>query len=143
VLLDQLSLLRAVIRPLELARFAAQHEHGYTLDGAIGASTVAMSAVQSATPPQAVRLAAYGATAEAHLIVPPGSTAAPATAWFVDLAGAAMQPTWYEAAARASWRRLHHAAAERPGKLLPDLHHLADDADLLTGITASWQADRR
>jgi len=143
VLLDQLTLLRAMIGPLELVRFAVQYRHGFTVDGAIGATIVTISAVRSAKPVEAIRLAAYGATAEAHLIVPPGSTAAPATAWFVDLAGAAMQPTWYEAAARASWRRLHHAAAERPGKLLPDLHHLADDADLLTGITASWQADRR
>jgi hypothetical protein len=141
VLLDQLSLLRAVIRPLELARFAAQHEHGYTLDGAIGASTVAMSAVQSATPPQAVRLAAYGATAEAHLLVPFGSTATPATAWFVDSAGAAMQPTWYETASRASWRRLHDAA-ERPGEPLPDLSGLADDAEMLAAVTANWLADR-
>jgi hypothetical protein len=143
VLLDQLTLLRAVIRPLDAARFTAQHEHGYTLDGAIGASTVAMSAVQSATPPPAVRLTAYGATAEAHLIVPSGGTATPATAWLVDSAGAAMQPTWYETASRASWRRLHHAAAERPGEPLPDLANLADDAHLLTAVSATWQAGRR
>jgi hypothetical protein len=140
-LLDQLSLLRAVVGPLELVRFTAQHEHGYTLDGAIGASTVAISAVQSATPPQAVRLAAYGATAEAHLLVPSGSTATPATAWFVDSAGAAMQPTWYETASRASWRRLHDAA-ERPGEPLSDLSGLADDAEMLSAVTANWLADR-
>jgi hypothetical protein len=139
VLLDQLTLMRAVIGPLELARFAAQHEHGYTLDGAIGASTVAMSAVRSAALPQNARLAAYGATAEAHLIVPTVSTAIPATAWFVDSAGAVMQPTWYEAASRASWRRLHDAAAKRPGEPLPDLADLADDAGLLAAITADWR----
>jgi hypothetical protein len=143
VLLDQLALLRAVIGPLELAWFAVQHEHGYTVDGAIGAGAVAMSAVRSATPSQAVRVAAYGATAEAHLIVPSGSTATPATAWFVDSAGAAMQPTWYETASRASWRRLHRAAVERPGEPLPDLTDLAGDAELLAGITANWQAPRR
>ena len=141
VLLDHLTLLRAVIGPLELARFAAQHRHGYTVDGVIGTSIVAMSAVRSATPPQAARLAAYGATAEAHVIVPVGSTAMPATAWFVDYAGAAMQPTWYETASRASWRRLHDAA-ERPGELLPDLADLADDAELVAGIAANWQAGR-
>jgi len=143
VLLDQLALLRAVIGPLEQARFAVQHEHGYTVDGAIGAGAVAMSAVRSATPPQAARLAAYGATAEAHLIVPSGSTTAtPATAWFVDSAGAAMQPTWYETASRASWRRLHRATAERPGEPLPDLTDLAGDAELVAAITANWQARR-
>lgn len=142
VLLDQLTLLRTVIGPVELARFAAQHRHGYTLDGAIGASTVAMSAVRSAAPLQTARLAAYGATAEAHLVVPAGNTAMPAAAWFVDSAGAAVQPTWYEAAPRASWRRLHNAAAERPGEPLPDLAGLAEDAGLLAAITANWQAGR-
>ena len=135
-------LLRAVVGPFELARFAAEHEHGYTVDGAIGAGAVAMSAVRSATPPQAARLAAYGATAEAHLIVPSGSIATPATAWLVDSVGAVMQPTWYETASRASWRRLHRAAAERPGEPLPDLADLADDADLVAAITANWQARR-
>jgi hypothetical protein len=142
VLLDHLTLLRAVTGPLELARFAAEHRHGYTVDGAIGAKAVAMSAVRSATPPQAARLAAYGATAEAHLIVPSGSIATPATAWLVDSVGAVMQPTWYETASRASWRRLHRAAAERPGEPLPDLADLADDADLVAAITANWQARR-
>jgi len=142
VLLDQLTLLRAVIGPLELARFAAHHEHGYTVDGAVGISTVAMSAVRSAAPPQAAQLAAYSATAEAHLIVPSGGTATPATAWFVDSAGAAMQPTWYETASRASWRRLHDAAVERSGDLLPDLSDLADDAEIVTGITAIWQGGK-
>jgi hypothetical protein len=142
VLLDHLTLLHAVIGRLELARFAAQHGHGYTVDGAIGASTVTMSAVRSATPPQAARLAAYGAMAEAHLIMPVGSTAMPATAWFVDSAGAAMQPTWYETASRASWRRLHHAAAECPVELLPDLTDLAGDTELMAAITSNWQARR-
>jgi hypothetical protein len=141
VLLDHLSLLRAVTGPLERARFAAQHEHGYTVDAAVGTSTVAMSAVRSAAPPPAARLAAYGATAEAHLIVPSGSTATPATAWFVDSAGAAVQPTWYETASRASWRRLREAA-ERPGEPLPDLSDLADDAEIVTGITAVWQGGK-
>lgn len=142
VLLDQLTLLRAVIGPLELARFAAEHRHGYTVDGAIGARVVAMSAVRSATAPQAARLDAYGATAEAHLIVPSGSTATPATAWLVDSAGAVIQPTWYETASRASWRRLHLAAAERPGEPLPDLADLAGDTELVAAITANWQARR-
>jgi len=141
VLLDHLSLLRAVIGPLELTRFAAQHEHGYTVDAAVGTSTVAMSAVRSAPPPQAARLAAYGATAEAHLIVPSGGTATPASAWFVDSADAAMQPTWYETASRASWRRLREAA-ERPGEPLPDLADIADDAEMLTGITAVWHGGK-
>jgi hypothetical protein len=142
VLLDHLSLLRTVLGPLELARFAAHHRHGYTVDGAIGTSIVAMSAVRSATPTHAVRLDAYGAMAEAHLIVPVGSTAMPATAWFVDSADAVIQPTWYESASRASWRRLHDAA-ERPGEVLPDLADLAGDVELIAGITANWTVGRR
>jgi hypothetical protein len=140
VLLDQLTLLRAVAGPLELARFTAQREHGYTLGGSTAGSIVAMSAVRSATPFQTARLSAYGATAEAHLIVPDSSAAKPATAWFVDSASAVMQPTWYEAASRASWRRLHATASGHPGETLPDLTELADDIGQLAAITASWQA---
>jgi hypothetical protein len=137
VLLDHLSLLRAVIGPVEMPRFAAQHRYGYTVDASIGAAVVAMSAVQSATAPQDTRLAAYCATAEAHLVVPSGSTATPAAAWFVDSVGASTQPTWYETPSRASWRRLN-GAAERCGELLPDLTDLADDAELVAAITATW-----
>src|ERR1700744_185300 len=76
VLLGQLALVRAVTGPLELApftaQFAARHEDGYTVDGAAGASTVALAAVRSVAASPAVRLAAYGATADAHLGVPGG-----------------------------------------------------------------------
>jgi hypothetical protein len=142
VLLDQLALIRAAVGPVQLARFAAQHEHGYTVDGAAGATTVALSAVRSATQFGTARLTAYGPTAEAHLIVQAGDSAVPAAAWLVDPAGAVTQPTWYETASRASWRRLLSVAAEHPGEMLPDLGDLADDAGLLQGITSGWQTCR-
>src|ERR1700744_4637052 len=142
VLLGQLALVRAVTGPLELApftaQFAARHEDGYTVDGAAGASTVALAAVRSVAAAPAVRLAAYGATADAHLVVPGDGVARPATAWLVDPGGAIMQPALYETASRACWRRLHEAAAERPGEGLPDLTTLAQDVELLTGIVCSW-----
>ncbi len=68
--LDQVILLRAVTGPLDAVRFAAQDVHGYTVDGVRGPSTVAIAAVRSAVSTPIARLAAYGATAEAHLLVP-------------------------------------------------------------------------
>jgi hypothetical protein len=175
VLLDQLALMRAVVGPFGLARFAAQHEHGYTIDGTVaasragggpvvgstaGAGGVALSAVSSATQFPTARLAAYGPAAEAHLVVAAGDTAIPAAAWLVDPEGAVTQPTWYETASRASWRRLLDAVAERPdrlepperperperqeapGEMLPDLSDLAEDAGLVEAITSGWQTCR-
>jgi hypothetical protein len=142
VLLGQLTLLRAVTGPLGLTRFTAQHENGYTLDGAAGTSAVTLAAVQSAPATDTARLAAYGATGDGHLIVPADGVARAAAAWFVNPDGAMCQPTWYETASRASWTRLHHAATERPCGPLPDLADLADDFELLAGITARWQGRR-
>ena len=139
VLLDHLTLLRAMTGPLAASKFATHNATGYTVYGVTGVSTVAMSAVRSAVSQPNVRMAAYGVEAEAHLVVPTGGTAAPAAAWIVTQSGATVQPTRYETASRASWRRLH-AAAERPGEPLPDLLDLADDTDLVAAITASWQA---
>ena len=139
VLVEHLSLVRAAVGPLERARFAACHQHGYTVHGPVGTSTVVMSAVQSAAQPRTARLAAYGTTSEAHLIVPADRTAAPAAAWFVDSAGAVTQPTWYEDTSRASWRRLHAAVAGRPGEGLTDLADLADDIGLVTAIAGDWR----
>ena len=115
VVLDQVILLRAVTGRLDAVRFTSQDEHGYTVDGVQGAATVALAAVRSTVSAPTARLAAYGATAETHLLVPAGSTAAPAAACIVDSAGATVQPTWYETASRASWRRLIRAVSDGSG----------------------------
>ena len=139
VLLDQVILLRAVTGRLDNVRFAGQDTHGYTVDGVRGASLVAMAAVRSTVSAPTARLAAYSATAETHLLVPAGNTAAPATACIVGPAGATVQPTWYETASRASWRRLIRAVSENPGKTVPDLPDLAEDTELVAAITESWR----
>jgi hypothetical protein len=139
IALDQVILLRAVTGPIDAVRFAAQDAHGYTVDGVRGASTVAMAAVRSAVPTPVARLAAYGATAEAHLLVTAGSTAAPAAACIVDLAGATVQPTWYETASRASWRRLIRAVSGTSAESVLDLPDLADDIEFVAAITGSWR----
>ncbi len=143
VLLDHVVLLRAVTGPLDAARFAVQDVDGYTVDGVRGASTVALAAVRSAVSPPAARLAAYGATAETHLVVPTGDTAEPAAAWIVDGAGVTAQPTWYETTSRVSWRRLHGAVSGASGEPLPDLSDLANDIELVAAIAESWPTRSR
>ena len=138
VLLDHVALLRAVTGPLDAVRFAVQDVHGYTVDGVRGAATVAMAALRSAVSPPGARLAAYGASAEAHLVVPTGDTAAPAAAWIVDPAGATAQPMWYETTSRVSWRRLHSAVSEASSEPVSDLSDLADDIELVAAITEPW-----
>ena len=135
VLLDHLALLRAMSGPLGSVRFATHGANGYTVNGATQTTAVMLSAVRSTPRQAAARLAAYGATAEAHLVVPAGDTAAPAAAWTVDQAAETTQPTRYESASRASWRRLHAAAAGHPGEAAPDLLDLADEAEFVAAIT--------
>ena len=135
VLLDHLALLRAMSGPLGSVRFARHGANGYTVNGATQATAVTLSAVRSTPWQAAARMDAYGATAEAHLVVPAGGTAAPAAAWIVDQAAETVQPTRYESASRASWRRLYSAAAEHPGEPAPDLLNLADDAEFVAAVT--------
>jgi hypothetical protein len=134
VLLDHLTLLRAMTGPLDVVHFATHGINGYTVNGGQQGTAVVMSAVRSAPRQPAVRLAAYGATAEVHLVMPAGDTAAPAAAWIVDQAGSTVQPTLYEGASRASWQRLRDAAAGRSGEPSPDLLALADDTEFVTAI---------
>jgi hypothetical protein len=140
-LLDHLTLLRAMTGPLDAVHFATHGTNGYTVNGGQQSAAVVMSAVRSAPRQPAVRLAAYGAAAEVHLVVPTDDTAAPAAAWIVDQAGTTVQPTLYESASRASWRRLHDAAAGRSGEPSPDLLDLADDTEFVTAITKNRHSD--
>jgi hypothetical protein len=129
VLLDQLALLRAVSRAPNVVRFAAEDLHGYTMVGGQGPTTVALSAVRSATARPGARLALYGTSSESHLSVPTDPTAAPATAWFLGPAGKSVQPSWYESASRACWLRLYHAVTGTA--TVSDLALLACDFDLV------------
>jgi hypothetical protein len=145
VLLDHLTLLRTMSGPLDAVHFAmvganGYSVNGYTVNGGTQATAVTMSAVRSTPRQPTARMAAYGATAEAHLVVPTGDTAAPAAAWIVDQAAETVQPTRYESASRASWRRLCLAAAEHAGEPAPDLLDLADDAEFVAAITKNQQA---
>lgn len=135
VLLGHLALLRATTGPLDVAHFATHNKDGYTVNGGRQSAAVVMSAVRAAPGQPAVRLAAYSATAEAHLVVPAAGTATPAAAWIVHRDGATVQPTRYESASRASWRQLCEAAAERSGAASPDLLDLADDIEFAAAIT--------
>jgi hypothetical protein len=134
VLLDHLALLRAVSRPLHDVHFATTSATGYTVNGAQDTGAfVALSSVRSAAAEPAARLAIYGAVAQAGLIVPTDrGTAAPAKAWLVDVNGRSTQPSRYESASRASWRRLLMAvhAHDTPA----DLASLAADIELAGSI---------
>ena len=143
VLLDHLALLRAMSGPLDAVHFAAHGANGYTVNGAARTTAVMLSAVRSTPQRAAARIAAYGAAGEAHLVVPAGDTAAPAAAWIVDQAAETAQPTQYESAGRASWRRLYAAAAERSGEPAPDLLDLADDAEFVAAITKDYRGRGR
>jgi hypothetical protein len=53
-----------------------------------------------------------------------------------NASGESVQPSWYESALRASWRRLHRAvtSGEQPGDLLD----LAAEVELVTSVAKDW-----
>ena len=134
VLLDHLALLRAVSCPVHGIRFATCDASGYTVGGVQDTGAIiTLSSVRCAGPEPLVRLAMYGAAVQAQLIVPTGRTAAPAEAWFVDTTGRLAQPSWYESAARASWRRLLLSVTAHD--TTNDLGGLAADIELAASAT--------
>jgi hypothetical protein len=130
VLLDHLALLRAASGPLHHVHFATSGAAGYTVNGAQDTGAfIALSSVRSATAEPAARLSIYGAVAQGGLSVPTDrGAAAPARAWLVDVNGQSTQPSWYESASRASWRRLLVAVHKHDTP--PDLAGLAADIEL-------------
>jgi hypothetical protein len=136
VLLDHFALLRAVSCPLHHIRFATYDAAGYTVGGARDTGAViTLSSVRSAGAKPSVRLAMYGVAVQAQLVVPTDCIAAPAKAWFTDAHGRLAQPSWYESASRASWRRLLLAVAAHD--TTNDLADHAADIELATSTAVN------
>jgi hypothetical protein len=133
LVLDQVAFVRAVAGAIEQVDLAAGSAHGHSVVGRLGSAIVSLGAVRSATARATARVTLYAAEGEAHLELPDDGTAAPQSSWLVDAHGQQTQPTWYESAARASWRRLHEAVVGQQST--PDLTELAGDLELVSTIT--------
>ena len=106
-LLDQLSLLRALLGPVVDLEILQRSEHGYVGEGRANGVAVDLSVVcTNATPEHAtVRLLTSDGSIEVE--IPSGETARPAHLTIISPSGAQIAPTLYESGHRATWRRLH------------------------------------
>jgi hypothetical protein len=121
--------------PLESVRFAAGTAHGYSINGGSGTQLFALAAVRSGSAAAQLTLTVYGASSQAQMSLVAEGTGAPAQAWVIDGGGKTVQPSLYESASRASWRRLRDAVTARTP--VSDLTMLADDLDAVAALSVT------
>jgi hypothetical protein len=120
VLVDQLSLVRAVLSPTTELRMLHRSDHGYVAEAETTTLPVDLTAVRTDAIPEQALLRLITADGSVEVQIPSGDTAQPALLTVIGPVGATRSPTVYETGHRASWRRLH--------RLLTD-HESSHDID--------------
>lgn len=120
VLVDQLSLVRAVLSPATGLRMLHRSDSGYTAEADTTTLAVDLTAVRTDALPAHALLRLITADGSVEVQIPDGHTARPALITVTGPAGATLSPTVYETGHRATWRRLH--------RLLTD-HESSHDID--------------
>jgi len=108
VLLDQLSLVRALLAPAEELRILHRSEHGFAGEALAAGVAVDLSATRTNAVPQRADARLLTADGSVHVLIPDGATAEPGLLTVTGPQGALLAPTIYESGHRAAWRRLHH-----------------------------------
>ena len=108
VLLNQLSLIRALLAPAEELRILHRSAHGFAGEALAGGVAVDLSATCTGAVPQRADARLLTADGGVHVAIPDGATAEPALLTMTGPQGTLLAPTIYESAHRATWRRMHH-----------------------------------
>jgi hypothetical protein len=127
-LLDQLSLVRALVGPAVELRILHQSEHGYFGEAQSGELAVDLRVVCTDALPEHARVRLLTGDGSVEVEIPGGETARPARLTVTGPQGAVLAPTLYESGHRATWRRLHQLITV--GGQNTDLDDL--DADIVT-----------
>lgn len=127
-LLDQLSLVRALVGAVSGLQIVHRDDHGYLAEGQAGDAAVDLSATCTRALPERAELRVLTPEGSVELLIPSPKTAQPALLSIIDPDGIHGRPTVFESAARATWRRLHTLLPT--GGPAPDLAGFA--ADLVT-----------
>ena len=131
-LLDQLTLVRALLSPVSEVRVRYQSDHGLHAEGTTDSSmTVDLSVVCTAAVPPSATVRLLTSDGSVELQLPAGDTAQPAQLITVGPDGAVLAPTQYETGHRTSLRRLRELLANEPADGLADLRHLHADVSAL------------
>ena len=107
-LLDQLSLLRALVGPVTALEILHWSEHGYVGEATrrrpCGGLQCGLHQRHARSTPKVRLLTSVGSI---EVEIPNGETARPAHLTVTSPSGAKIAPTLYESGHRATWRRLH------------------------------------
>ena len=106
-LLDQLSLLRALLGPVVDLEILQRSEHGYVGEARANGVAVDLSVVCTNATPEHVTVRLLTSDGSIEVEIPSGETARPAHLTITSPSGAQIAPTLYESGHRATWRRLH------------------------------------
>jgi hypothetical protein len=128
VLLDQLSLIRALLAPATELRILHRSEHGFVAEASAAGIAVDLSAICTDSAPQQASARLLTVDGGVHVQIPDGTTAQPALLTVTGPDGTLLAPTRYESGHRAAWRRLHHLLST--GERCTDLDDL--EADIAT-----------
>lgn len=106
-LLDQLSLLRALVGPVVDLEILYRSEAGYVGEARANGSAVDLSVVCTNATPESATVRLLTADGSVEVEIPNGETAQPAYLTITSPSGAHIAPTLYESGHRSTWRRLH------------------------------------
>ena len=127
-LLDQLTLLRALVGPVTDLEILHWSEHGYVGESRADGLAVNFSVVCTNATPEAAKVRLLTSVGSIEVEIPSGETARPAHLIVTSPSGAKIAPTLYESGHRATWRRLHRLiTSSEPADDLDDL-----EADIAT-----------
>jgi len=133
-LLDQLTLIRALLSPVPEVRVRYRSDHGFHAEGTTDSSmTVDLSVVCTAAVPASATVRLLTSDGSVELQLPTGDTAQPARLITVGPDGAVLAPTQYETGHRACLRRLRELLAKGPADGLADLRNLHADVLVTRG----------
>jgi hypothetical protein len=131
VLLDQLSLIRAVVAPLRSFRFVRKSEHGYAaLAEFANGARASITAVRTNSVPESATVRSVTARNLVELELPAPETAIPGRVRVTGPEGSNLLETKWETAHRAAWRRLHGLVTS--GSASADLAEFSEDVALAT-----------
>ncbi|WP_375426272.1 hypothetical protein [uncultured Friedmanniella sp.] len=126
-LLEQLTLVRALLGPVSDARLLTCSSHGYAAVGLVADHPVDLSLVCTDAVPESAWVRLLTDDGSVELMIPSGVTAQPATLAVTNPEGTRLSPTRYESGHRATWRRLRALLSSQPTAATPNLATDLDD----------------
>lgn len=105
-LLDQLTLVRALIGAVTDVRILTRSSHGFAAEGLAAGHPVDFELVCTGAVPESARVRLLTQDGSVDLVVPHSGIAQPARLMITSPDGALQSPTLYESGHRASWRRV-------------------------------------